>query len=106
VRDIPAVQVLRHVWIQQCYASTDEQPLRWRLAEDLPPAAVLIHTPYDRDARYSKKRDTEWIGYKVHLTETCDDDLPNLVTDVTTTPAPTADYDVLPTSKPTWRCAR
>jgi transposase len=33
----------------------------------------------------------------VHLTETCDDDLPHLLTDVTTTPAPTADYDVLPT---------
>jgi transposase len=66
------------------------------VAEDLPPAAVLIRTPYDGDARYSKKRDTEWTGYKVHLTETCDDDLPNLLTDVTTTAAPTADYDVLP----------
>jgi transposase len=97
MRDIPAVQVLRQVWVQQFYAPTDEQPVRWRVAEDLPPAAVLIRTPYDRDARYSKKRDTEWTGYKVHLTETCDDELPNLVTDVTTTPAPTADYDVLPT---------
>jgi transposase len=97
MREIPAVQVLRQVWVQQFYAPTDEPPVRWRVAEDLPPAAVLIRTPYDRDARYSKKRDTEWTGYKVHLTETCDDELPNLVTDVTTTPAPTADYDVLPT---------
>ena len=96
LQNLPAVQVLRQVWLQQFYTSTDEQPLRWRLAEDLPPAAVLIRTPYDRDARYSKKRDTEWTGYKVHLTETCDDELPNLLTDVTTTPSPTADYDVLP----------
>jgi transposase len=96
LQNLPAVQVLRQVWLQQFYATTDEQPLRWRLAEDLPQAAGLIRTPYDRDARYSKKRDTEWTGYKVHLTETCDDDLPNLITDVTTTPAPTADYAVLP----------
>jgi transposase len=96
LRDIPAVQGLRQVWVQQFYPSSAEQPLRWRLAADLPAAAVLIRTPYDRDARYSRKRDTEWTGYKVHLTETCDDELPNLLTDVTTTPAPTADYDVLP----------
>ena len=96
LQNLPAVQVLRQVWLQQFYASTDEQPMRWRSAEDLPPAAVLIRTPYDPDARYSKKRDTEWTGYKVHLTETCDDQLPNLLTDVTTTPAPSADYDVVP----------
>ena len=33
---------------------------------------------------------------KVHLTETCDDDAPNLITDVTTTPATTTDFAVLP----------
>jgi transposase len=32
----------------------------------------------------------------VHLTETCDDDMPNLITDVTTTPATTADSTELP----------
>jgi transposase len=96
LRDIPAVQVLRQIWVQQFYAATDTQPLRWRQAEDLAPAAGLLRTPYDPDARYSKKRDTEWTGYTVHLTETCDDDLPNLLTDVTTTAAPTADCDVVP----------
>ena len=35
-------------------------------------------------------------GAKVHLTETCDDDAPNLITDVTTTPATTTDVAVLP----------
>ncbi len=39
-----------------------------------------------------KKRETEWTGYKVHLTETCDEDTPNLVTDVATTPAPCTDH--------------
>ena len=96
LREVPAVQLLRQVWVQQFYASTDETPIRWRTAEDLPTASLLISSPYDPDARYSKKRDTEWTGYKVHLTETCDDDTPNLITDVTTTPAPTSDSSALP----------
>ena len=94
---LPAVQILRQVWIQQFYASTDDQPIRWRVANDLPPAPLLISSPYDPDARYGKKRSTEWTGYKVHLTETCDDDTPHLLTDVLTTPATTSDYNVLPT---------
>jgi transposase len=97
LREVPAVQILRRVWIQQFYAAEPDQPIRWRKAEDLPPAPLLISSPYDPDARYSKKRKTEWTGYKVHLTETCDDDLPHLITDVLTTPATTTDFDALPT---------
>ncbi len=96
-RDLPVVQMLRHVWRPQFYAAADDQPIRWRTAEDRPPAARLINSPYDPDARYGKKRSTEWTGYKVHVTETCDDDTPHLITDVLTTPATTADVDVVPT---------
>ncbi len=92
LREIPAVQVLRRVWIQQFYACEPGSPVQWRVAEDLPPAPLLISSPYDPDARWSKKRETTWTGYKVHLTETCDDDLPHLVTNVETTPAPVADH--------------
>ena len=35
----------------------------------------------------SVKPDTEWTGYKVHLTETCDADLPHLIVNVETTKA-------------------
>jgi transposase len=91
LREIPAVQILCRVWIQQFYASDPGSPVRWRSAEDLPPAPLLISSPYDPDARWSKKRETTWTGYKVHLTETCDDDLPHLVTNVETTQAPVAD---------------
>ena len=52
----------------------------------------MISSPYDPDARWSKKRETTWTGYKVHLTETCDDDSPHLVTNVETTRAPVADH--------------
>jgi transposase len=96
LRELPASQLVRQVWVQQFAATADDQPMRWRSAEELPPAALLISSPYDPDARYGKKRNTEWTGYKVHLTETCDDDTPNLITDVTTTPATTPDVTVLP----------
>jgi transposase len=95
VQQHPAVRVLRQVWLQQFYA--DETPLRLRTDKDLPPAARLIGSPYDPEARLSTKRDTTWNGYKVHLTETCDPDGPNLLTDVQTTPATTPDVLVMPT---------
>lgn len=60
--ELPAVRVLRRVWLEQFYA---EDPIRWRAATDLPPAAVMISSPYDVEARYSMKRDTQWTGYKI-----------------------------------------
>jgi transposase len=47
------------------------------------------------DARWSTKRGQEWVGYKVHLTETCEGDQPHLITEVTTTPATTPDDNML-----------
>ena len=92
--EVPAVEVLRQVWVQQF--SVVDEVLRWRTAEDLPPASRLICSPYDAEARFSRKRQTEWTGYKVHLTETCDEDLPHLITDVQTTPATQPDCELLP----------
>lgn len=94
LRENPAVETLRQVWMQQFYR--EDETLRFRRPEELPPAAVAISSPYDPEARYGKKRQTEWIGYKVHLTETCDPDQPLLVTDVQTTTAPIGDTAVLP----------
>lgn len=34
-----------------------------------------------------------WVGYKVHLTESCDADQPRLITHVLTTPATVTDYE-------------
>jgi Transposase DDE domain len=91
LREVPAVQTLWRCWLQQFHAG---DPIRWRAAEDLPPAPLLLCTPYDPEARYSRKRATEWVGYKVHLTETCDEDGPSIITDVATTPAPAPDNTV------------
>lgn len=91
---VPAVETLRQVWVQQFVGHGDR--LQWRTAEELPSRALLIRSPDDVEARYGHKRQTEWTGYKVHLTETCDDDLPSLITNVETTAAPTTDYEMTP----------
>lgn len=93
LREVPALEILRRVWIQQFYAPAG--PVQWQSLDDLPPAALLIHSPHDVEARYGVKRTTTWTGYKVHLTETCEDDLPNEVTHVATTDATVPDTELL-----------
>ena len=90
LRELPAVGVLRRVWVQQYYA-TAATGSYWRTAADLPPASVLIQSPYDVEARYATKRQTHWVGYKVHVTETCDAELPRVITQITTAAAPASD---------------
>ncbi len=67
---LPAVQVLRQVWATQYV--TEDGSMRLGSAAELPPSAKQVCSPYDPEARYSKKRDTTWVGYKVQVTETCD----------------------------------
>jgi transposase len=86
LRSLMVVQTLQRVWIQQFYRVGDT--LHWRTHKqfNLPPAGITIASPYDIEARYSNKRGVTWHGYKVHLTETCEDESPHLITHVETTP--------------------
>jgi len=95
LREIPAAETLRRVWMQQYVIEEGVQ--RWRTADELPPAARFLSSPYDPDAHYAKKRTTTWVGYKVHLTETCEAEGPPLITHVETTASCTADGEVTPT---------
>lgn len=85
-REPPMVGTLRHVW-RVHYAREDDGRLRWRAVAELPPVADRVQSPYDPEAHFSLKREFGWTGYKVHVTETCDDDTANLATDVQTCPA-------------------
>jgi transposase len=93
IRQMPAIEILRQVWLQQYYRTDEASRLivRLRTPAEQPPSAHIINSPYDVEARYKTKRETSWIGYSVHLTETCDDERPNLITHVATTPATTPD---------------
>lgn len=85
LKELPAVEHLRQIWVFQYYA--DDGHLRRRKAEDLPPAEVCYDSPYDPQAHYGNKRSITWTGYKVHVTETCDDDELHVITQRETTPA-------------------
>ncbi|UQA91691.1 IS1182 family transposase [Streptomyces halobius] len=94
LRAVHRVEVLRQVWVQQ-FHQVDGAVSR-RDPKDRPPGATRLVTPYDTEARSSVKRDTFWDGYKVHLTETCGGDAPNLITHVATTDSTVADFDLVP----------
>jgi transposase len=94
LQTLPAVQILRQVWIQQFYREGEQVLLRTE--EQMPPCAQRIISPYDAEARFSTKRETHWTGYKLHLTEMCDADRPHLITQVQTTPSTTTDNVAIP----------
>ena len=95
LRQLAAVQTLRWVWLQNYYLEDDQ--VHWREAGNLPPAERMIKSPFDPEARYSQKRTTEWVGYKTHVTETCDADAPHVIVNVETTLATRPDVDMTDT---------
>jgi transposase len=80
LRELPAVGVLRRVLMQN-YARTITEDGREVIkrrekepdGDGLPPGHTRIASPYDTDARWGVKREEFWLGYKLHITETCDD---------------------------------
>jgi transposase len=94
LREIPAVKILRRVWAEQY--EEREGRLFFRAVKDMPSPAGLLTSPYETEARYSTKSGMTWVGYKVHVTETCEDErAPHLITNVETTPATTPDDNML-----------
>jgi transposase len=85
------VETLKKVWQHQYTRNEDDDEIRWCKGAELLRAASTIESPYDIEAHYSRKDQTLWTGYKVHLTETCDEQLPHLIINVHTTPSTTQD---------------
>jgi transposase len=80
LRELPAVDVLRRVLLQnytRTITADGREVIRRRESlpegDGLPPGHARIASPYDLDARWGVKRGTFWLGYKLHITETCDD---------------------------------
>lgn len=93
LRQVPAVEILRQVWVQTFYQM--EGQVRWREKGNQPPSSQRITSPYDLEARYSTKRDISWVGYKFHATETCTDDAPHLIIHVETRPGTEHDINTV-----------
>ncbi len=88
------MNILRQIW-EQHYERRADGVVRWLDKSELLPSAQRLASPHDPEARYSTKNDLEWVGYKAHFTETCDEQGPNLIMHVETTLATTQDNDAL-----------
>jgi transposase len=93
LRRLAAVEGLRRTWVG--HFAVVEGAVRLRAPKDMAPTPTQRQSPYEADARYGYKRGRSWRGYKVHLTETCDDGAPHLLTHVATTVATAADVEQL-----------
>jgi hypothetical protein len=84
LRELPAIGVLCRVLLQNYTRTITEdgrEVIRRREkrpeGDGLPPGHARIASPYDTDARRAARRDSSsWLGYKLHITETCDDPPP------------------------------
>jgi len=98
LRELAGVELLRRIWLQQFWAEVNDagsQQWQVRADDNQPPGQDRLHSPYDEEARFSAKRALEWVGYKTHLTETCEKNDVHLITQVTTTLATQADMVAL-----------
>jgi transposase len=95
-RELPILESLRRTWQRHYERTVDERAgagggpahrVRFKANREFPPAAEGSESPYDAEARYRHKRDTQWTGSMVHVSETCEPTAPHLLTHVHTTPA-------------------
>ncbi|MFI0242083.1 IS1182 family transposase [Streptomyces sp. NPDC016845] len=96
LRLLPQMEILRQVWAHHYYWDVDGL-LRWRDGHALPPASLRFDSPDDTDAHYCVKRDTAWSGYRTYLTETCDEERPEVVVHVATTISTVQDIELTDT---------
>src|SRR5215204_4064383 len=93
LKELSEVEILRQIW-EHHYEQIDGG-IRVLDPKEMPEAAQRIESPYEVEARYSTKRSMDWVGYKVHLTESCDEGFPHLITNVHTTAATATDVKQL-----------
>jgi transposase len=92
LKNLPMVKLLEQMWEQQL--EIKEGKVCFLATEKLAPVGERFDSPYDAEAKFGKKRSMIWQGYKVHLTETCDEESPHLITNVITTESFMPDTEV------------
>jgi transposase len=88
LRGLPTVAILRQVWARHFVREDGAAPgggVRLRAKEDPPPEEEPVESPYDTEARFRTRSGTSWVGYIVHLSESCEDDGAHLITHAMTT---------------------
>jgi transposase len=93
LQQLSAVKILKHVWAHQ-YEQRDGK-VQFRSKDDeTEPVGNRINSPYDEEAHFGNKGNKTWLGYRVHITESCDEESAHLITDVKTTNATTSDVEI------------
>jgi transposase len=82
---LPKIVALRLVW-ERHYERKGEK-VRFKDMKELSSSPPGLESPYDTEARYRRRGKTNWVGYIGHVSESCDDDNPHLITHVVTTTA-------------------
>jgi transposase len=89
---LPEVATLRTVWAQQYELREQQLVLRDLRGYD---GTAQIQSPHDPQAGWSKKGSQAWVGDKLQVTETDDDELPHLITDIAITSSVEGDTTAL-----------
>jgi transposase len=91
VRVLSAIETLRQVLSQQFPAGPEQPPTSKR-----PTGGDIVESPHEAEARRGTKRRQSWTGYKLQITETCDEDQPRLIVEIEVTGALENDSPELP----------
>jgi transposase len=82
---LPKIVALRLFW--ERHYGRKEKKVHFKSKKELANAPPGLESPYDPDVRFRSRSGTNWVGYITHVSESCDDDNPHLITHVTTTTA-------------------
>ena len=85
------VVVLNHVW-EHHFSKEGDSP-KLKEGPERTPLKERFNSPYDIEAKHGNKGSKQWEGYKVHITENCEEGLPYVITHVMTTTANIVDFD-------------
>ena len=93
-KTLEKVSYLRQIWSMHYVrekppdsSKTKHYSLRLKQGDEIPPVRMKPQSPYDPETRYGNKRTKKWVGYKVHLSESCDENRPRFLTHSMTTEA-------------------
>ena len=103
VESLSQVRYLKQVW--DWYFIRENPPegpnkgvltVRKKEKHELGPVGERPSSPYDEEARYGFKGSDLWVGYRVHVSESCDDHRPRFITNVLTKVASSHDSYAAP----------
>src|SRR5512139_1326043 len=96
VRLLPELVTLRQVWVQQFERQPDSQPVKVRSSRRRGQGKDTLVSPHDPQARWSEKRGQSWLGYRLEVTETAEDDVSTqFITDIDSVAANVYDSETL-----------